>query len=105
MIIRAAADASENAVIGYWNNTGIRDYTLSYMDHVYSFDSDIMSGSMGYICYAAIASILDIDCGYSVSGLINEHNVLYGTDKRTDGIVYHYVIENGVCVSVTDMTA
>lgn len=106
MIIRATADASETAVMGYWNSTDIKKFQFAYMDgNVYSFDSDIMSGSMGYICYAAMASVLGIDCGYSVSQLIVEHNSLYGTDKRTDGIVYQYVFDNGICISVNDVTS
>ena len=111
LVIRGTADPTETEIKGYWNGTDINKFQFEYMgdeegSNVYFFDSDIMSGPMDYMCYAAIGDVLGLDYGYSLSGLVSDYNQKYHTDKKTDGLVYQYVFDSeGMCESLIDMTS
>jgi len=111
LFIRMSANSSVEDAKYSWNGYSINCYKFSYMDdgtgnsRVFSIDSDLLSGPMGYIGYVALAEIVGIDTGYSIQTLLSEYTSLYGFQKPLTGMVYQLVFDGmGVCTDAIDIT-
>jgi len=92
-----------SAALTMWNGSKIAsDYTAlsavgsNSVNKIYVFDSDFMSGLMGYIGFVLIAEACGIDTGLNVATLITEFNTTYGFDEGTSGCMFMITIASGV---------
>ena len=105
LFIRASAGDDAETIASKWNGNVVKDYNLSYLktDSVFCIDSEIITGTMDYIGYAAIAQACGVNTGYSLAELASQYGVLYGFPKETENNIWQLQFdENGKLVAVVD---
>ncbi len=98
LVIRSSSGDQADKLVSNWNSGPIADYDLSYIhgkdSKVYCIDSDLLSGTIDYIAYVALAEIAGIDTGYSVSDLVDGFYDKYGFKPITDVYIWHYEFDD-----------
>jgi hypothetical protein len=100
----AAQATSETTALNAWNacllNTNTFYSSLSAIganstDHIFLFNTNIMSGPLSYVGYVLIAKAFGISTGFDATGLIDVYNQKYGFDEQTTGLLYTITITGG----------
>lgn len=91
-----------------WNDNVIKNYKLSYLDDdsVFCVDSELLTGTMDYIGYVAIAQLCGIETGYDLGTLTSQYEELYGFPKESSTNIWQFHFDNnGDLTSITDFEA
>ncbi len=86
--------SAETALKAWTGSEIYKSYSsLSAIDNgeVYVFNSDLMSGSLSYVCFVLYAEICGVDTGYDTAKLVQEFNEKYGFEESTTGLAFKIV--------------
>ena len=105
LLLRGAAGDQAEQLASKWNSKSIHVYKFDYIDgldsNVFAIESDLLSGPMDYIAYAAIGKIVGMELDFTVSELVEEYEQLYGFGPETETYIWEFLFdENGDLTSV-----
>ncbi len=108
LFLRASAGDDAETIANKWNSNVVKDYNLSYLkdDSVFCVDSEIVTGTMDYIGYVAMAQASGVDTGYSLAELASQYEELYGFPKEIENNLWQLQFdEDGKLTTVVDYDA
>lgn len=108
LFLRASAGDNADTIASKWNSNVVKDYNLSYLkdDSVFCIDSEIVTGTMDYIGYVAMAQACGVDTGYSLTELASQYEELYGFPKEIENNLWQLQFDTyGKLIAVVDYDA